>query len=86
MKYIIVVFNSRFSTLNFSNFLKDNNIPCAIINTPQNIQRACGISVKFLADYFSKVKELIERKGGLRNFDGFYAVSQEGGQQQYYRI
>ena len=77
MQYIIAVFNSRFSTLNFSNLLKQNNVPCAIINTPQNIKKACGISVKFQMGFLPKIKSLIERQGNLKNFDGFYLLSGE---------
>ena len=51
MKYTLAVFNSRFATLNFANLLKSKHIPVAIINTPQGVTRACGISVKFLSDF-----------------------------------
>lgn len=72
MNYIIAVFKSRFSTLSFANLLKRNNVPVAIINTPQAISRSCGISVKFLGDYFSKVQTLISQIN-LSSFDGFYS-------------
>lgn len=78
MNYIIAIFRSRYATLNFSNLLRANNIPVAIINTPQSINRTCGISVKFLSDYFGKVQTLLSRID-LRSFDGFYSLTVRGG-------
>lgn len=85
MNYIIAVFKSRFATLNFANLLKGNNIPVAIINTPQNIGRACGISVKFLSDYFSMVQTIIA-KNGIQNFDGFYSYTERNGHINLFKL
>lgn len=79
MNYTIAVFKSRFATLNFANLLRSNNIPSAIINTPQSIGRACGISVKFLSDYYSKVQSLMNRIN-IASFAGFYSFSEHNGQ------
>ena len=76
MNYTLAVFRSRFATLNFANLLRANNIPVAIINTPPHIGSACGISVKFLSDYFSKVQAIGDRRGGFANFVGFFSMSQ----------
>lgn len=84
MNYILAVFKSRFATLNFANLLKENNIPVAIINTPTEISRACGISVKFLSDYLPKVESLFLRRPN--NFDGFYSVLKTNGREKYYKI
>lgn len=84
MNYILAVFKSRFATLNFANLLKENNIPVAIINTPAQITRACGISVKFLGDYLPKVQSLFLRRPN--NFDGFYSVIKSNGREQYFKI
>lgn len=78
MNYTLAVFKSRNSTLNFANLLRANNIPVAVINTPQSINRACGISVKFLSDYFSKVQSLLSRSN-LKYFDGFYSYIKNNG-------
>ncbi len=75
MNYTLAVFKTRYATLNFANLLKANNVPVAIINTPQQIGRACGISVKFLSDYYSKVQTLIA--GRLNNFEGFYSYTEK---------
>ncbi|MBP3431919.1 MAG: DUF3343 domain-containing protein [Clostridia bacterium] len=78
MNYTLAVFKSRFSTLNFSNLLKANHIPVAIINTPHSISQACGLSVKFLSDYFSKVQTLLTRIN-LSQFQGFYTYTEMHG-------
>lgn len=76
MNYTLAVFRSRFATLSFANLLKENNIPVAIINTPSHFGNACGISVKFLSDYLSKVQLILSRRGGLNNLVGFYPYTQ----------
>ena len=58
MNYCIAVFKSRSATLSFARLLRAHNIPCAIINTPNSIGRACGISVKFLSDFYDKARAL----------------------------
>lgn len=85
MNYTLAVFKSRFATLNFANLLKANNVPVAIINTPQSIGRACGISVKFLSDYYSKV-QLLLAKSGLSNFDGFYSCIERNGKMNIFKL
>lgn len=86
MNYTLAVFKSRFATLNFANLLRANNVPVAIINTPSQIGSACGISVKFLSDYYSKVQSIIARKGGLSNFVGFYSYGDNGGRVMMLRM
>ena len=73
MQYTIAVFKSRYATLNFANLLRAHNIPSAIINTPQNLGRACGISVKFLSDFLPRVKQLFLDGKTSTSFVGFYA-------------
>lgn len=86
MYYTIAVFKSRFATINFANLLRVNNIPVAIINTPSSIGNACGISVKFLSDFHSKVQSIISMKGGLANFVGFYSYSQNSGRPVLFKL
>ncbi len=74
MRYYIAVFKSRSQVMNFANLLRANNIPCAIINTPSNLGKTCGLSVKFLYDYFPKIQNLL-RRNNFRSFDGFYEVT-----------
>lgn len=85
MNYVIASFKSRAATLNFANLLKKNNVPCAIINTPNSIGKSCGISVKFLSDYFSKVQTLMTV--GIRaTFSGFYSLSNVGGRDKIFKL
>lgn len=85
MNYTLAVFKSRFATLNFANLLKANNVPVAIINTPLGLSRACGISVKFLSDYTSKVQSLLCRIN-LNSFDGFYFMSRSDGRVKFIKL
>lgn len=78
MKYTLAVFKSRSATLNFANLLRSNNVPVAIINTPQSIGSVCGISVKFLSDFNQKVQMLL-RQNCINNFVGFYSLNERNG-------
>ena len=77
MNYILAVFKTRMSTLNFANLLRSFNVLLAIINTPSVLNKTCGISIKFLSVYFSKVQILIGNS--LKNFDGFYSYCERNG-------
>lgn len=85
MNYVIASFKSRTATLNFANILRSNNVPCAIINTPQEIGRSCGISVKFLSDYFSKVQSLFT-PNMYASFAGFYSLKYYGGHANIFKL
>lgn len=86
MNYILAIFKSRSSTLNFAQLLKSYNIPVAIINTPQSLGRGtCGISVKFLSEYFSQVQTLISRIS-LNNFEGFYSYVARCGKYSLFKL
>ena len=85
MNYILAVFRSRYATLNFANLLREKNIPAAIINTPHDIARGCGISVKFLSDYFNEVRKIISNRHMI-NFDGFYSYSEKNGRQIFFKV
>ena len=74
MNYCIAVFRSRSATLSFARLLRAHNIPCAIINTPNSIGRACGISVKFLNEYYIKARELVNANLAM-SFSGFYGYN-----------
>lgn len=86
MYYTLAVFKSRFATIKFANLLRANNIPVAIINTPTAIGSACGISVKFLSDYYSKVQALISQKGVIGNFAGFYSYTERNGRPILFKL
>ena len=75
MRYYIAVFRSRSNVLNFANLLRTNSVPCAIIGTPSKLGKTCGLSVKFLYDYFPKVQRLIKEQS-FCSFDGFYEITE----------
>ena len=86
LEYILAVFRSRFSTLNFANSLKNLGVPVAVINTPKTLGQTCGISVKFLSDYFSVAQNVLNKTGAYRNFEGFFSVSFSNGRQRIFKL
>ena len=70
MNYVIAVFMSRSETLSFANMLKKINVPVAIVQTPRQAGKTCGISVKFHYENFSYAKDLLSRMR-LNSFYGF---------------
>lgn len=86
LNYIIAVFKTRFSTLNFANTLKGFGVPVAVINTPKSLGQACGISVKFLSDFFSVAQNVLTKTKLVRNFDGFYSLSFSNGREQIFKL
>ena len=81
MNYTLAIFKSRFATLNFANLLRSQNVPVAVINTPQSLSRACGISVKFLTDFYPLAQQLLIVNGLQGNFVGFFAITNNNGRQ-----
>ena len=86
LNYILAVFKTRFSTLNFANSLKSFGVPVAVINTPRSLGQACGISVKFLSDFFSVAQNVLTKTGLVRNFEGFYSLSFSNGREQIFKL
>jgi len=81
MNYTLAVFTSRFATLNFANLLRSQNVPVAVINTPQSLSRACGISVKFLSDFYPLARQVLIARGGQNTFVGFFILTNDRGRQ-----
>ena len=86
LEYILAVFKTRFSTLNFANSLKFVGVPAMVINTPKSLGQTCGISVKFLSDYFSIAQNVLRKSGAYKNFEGFYSISFSNGRQQIFKV
>lgn len=78
MNYTLAVFQTRFSTLSFANVLRRNNIPFAVINTPYELKQTCGISIKFLGDYFFLAQSLLSHDVALSHFYGFFEYIYDG--------
>lgn len=85
MQYAIAVFKSRNETLFFANFLRNNGIMTAVVNTPKEAGGACGISVKFPLDSLSAVKGALARRGST-SFVGFLKVTDMGVRKVYEKI
>ena len=78
MNYVIAVFSSRSETLSFANFLRRQSIPNAIVSTPKEAGRSCGLSVKFSYEYFAEVKMVLP-KMRESSFKGFFIEQNVGG-------
>ena len=59
MEYYIAVFWSRAEALSFANNLKMRSVPSAIVPTPKEAGKTCGLSVKVLPEYLNYSKELL---------------------------
>lgn len=71
MRYIIVVFWSRSEAFFFANLLKKSSIPTALIPTPKQAGRTCGLSVQIPEDYFDFAKQMI-KSNRFQSFGGFF--------------
>ncbi len=71
MRYYYAVFSSRNETLSFAGYLRRLGIPCSVSSTPKSAGRACGISVRFLKDYFDIVSKNFPTRG-YHSFKGFF--------------
>ena len=59
--FILAVFTNRTDTLYFYQILKQANIPCQVINTPNRAQFSCSISVKFPRKYYNYAVNVVNR-------------------------
>lgn len=78
MEYVVTAFRSREHTVRFYEFLRSNNVPCEIVNTPKEAGVGCGLSVKVSKQNFSAVKRAVHA-AALKSFAGFFLVSVIGG-------
>lgn len=77
MQFIIAVFTSRNETLYFANMFKSNGIYAGVINTPKEVGKACGISVRFDERLYLIAQNFLKTKP-FRSFYGFYRVYVNG--------
>lgn len=59
-KYYILIFRNTLNAMEGENILKQNNIPIAIMPTPTNITKSCGISIRVESDYIEKILKIKE--------------------------
>lgn len=74
MEYYVAVFWSRSEALSFANNLKMRNVPSAIIPTPREAGRTCGLSVKILPEYLSFAKDILNNLN-YKSFGGWLKMS-----------
>ena len=85
MEYVLAVFRSRNETLYLANMLKSNGYSVFVVNTPESLGQACGISVKFSKSILTIVKDFIRTKP-FRAFFGFFLVKKENDQMSFLRV
>ncbi len=85
MEYYIAIFWSRAEALSFSNSLKMRGIPSAVIPTPKEAGRTCGLSVKILPDYLSQAKDILRRSRNS-SFGGWLKFSNVNGRNVIVRM
>lgn len=71
---IIFAFRSRVQTIKFYNELRKFGYDCQVINTPQEINFGCSLSVSATETALNGALERIKRLG-LNTFRGAYSVS-----------
>ena len=78
MQYYIAVFNSRAEALAFARILERNGVFSAIIQTPKEALKTCGLSVKIITDDIASSK-LILSAGRYSSFYGWFVLSEQNG-------
>lgn len=68
MTYCIAVFRSRSQAIDCKEKLLKSGINAELISTPSSLSIGCGLSVKFAAAAYGRVKSLITRAG----YSAFY--------------
>lgn len=78
MEYLVIAFRSRSDTIKFTEFLKKNNIPAEIVNTPKEAGVGCGLSTKVSRHYENIVKKAI-KIANQKSFAGVFLVRKFSG-------
>lgn len=72
-EYILAVFSTRTSTMQFSMLLNRGGIGNSVVETPKQLTASCGVSVKFSTKNLGRAKEILYQNR-LKNFIRFYYV------------
>lgn len=76
---ILAVFRSRAQAIDFNNYLRGAGVPSQAVATPQEAGVGCGVSVKFDACFFPRVRVALAKRsyssfsGYLRKVGGTFA-------------
>ena len=85
MKYIIISFKNRNSVYAFLKILKNFNIFSSIINTPHNISKSCGLSLKADFGYHNQVVNIL-KNSRLTDLIGIFVVERQGFNERITRL
>lgn len=78
MTYYLATFNSQTQTYNFQRILQAYGIRAAIVQTPQQIGKACGLSVKiFSRDGLQQARTILSNNQ-FSSFVSFFEITQMG--------
>lgn len=58
MEFVLAVLPSRTQVMAFYQFLRRVGVVCAIVDTPREISKSCGVCVKFSIKNYIMVKSL----------------------------
>jgi hypothetical protein len=78
MTEILAVFRSRSQAIDCAGKLKSFGVAAELINTPKEANIGCGLSVKFLANNFGRVRKLIS-SSNYSAFFGYYKFTDRYG-------
>lgn len=81
---VVATFDNTHHALRFEKTLKENNIKLTIMPVPREVSASCGLSVKFYAEEFGKVKILAADKEIL--IKKYYEIILEEGKRRYLEL
>ncbi len=85
MGYCVAVFWSRSEAFSFSNLLARQSLPTALVPTPKEAGRTCGLSVKFPCEYVDIARKSLHMFSS-KSFGGFFSFSFKNGQKSVQKI
>lgn len=74
--FCIAAFRSRLQVMAFEEALKARGMKASIVTTPRAVALGCGLSVRFEAEDFPRVRALYQAMA-LGNLIGFYRVTRD---------
>ena len=76
--YVLAVFRSRTQSTFFERILQSYNIPCSIVNTPDQLKVGCSVAVKISTSQLTNVIKIFSRRK-FDSFVGFYKIVKADG-------
>lgn len=85
MKYLLISFKNRNSTMEFNKILNSRGVNAKIINTPASIGSTCMLSVQTSLSNYSQIISLLKLIH-LEGFLGLFLIENQGLRQQTQRL